>query len=121
MKKYFTKFIISLVLITTFQLTIVFCAQGLLGDCDYCERDVVTKIISSPLVDGQHSLMPCCQPGAHPEAITNNQSVELVRFISVSFFSSTSLPVVIKAMTIFNPLIIPPPKLLALKVTVLRL
>lgn len=121
MKKYFTKFIVSLVLIATFQLTIVFCAQGLLGDYDHCEEGSVAKIIPSPLVNRQHSLMPCCQTSAHPEAITNNQSAELVRFISAIFFLNTPPPVTIKVITIFNPLIIPPPKLLALKVTVLRL
>ncbi|MFZ4648395.1 MAG: hypothetical protein ACOYMB_02025 [Patescibacteria group bacterium] len=121
MKKYFTKFIVAFLLVATFQLTIVFCAQGLLGDCDHCESDSVTKMTPSPLIDGQHSLMPCCQPSAHPEAVINSQSAELAKFIGTIFFLNTPPPEVVKTIIVFNPLIIPPPKLLALKVTVLRL
>ncbi|MCX6795192.1 MAG: hypothetical protein NT165_00420 [Candidatus Falkowbacteria bacterium] len=123
MKKYFTNIIVSLLLAAIFPLTGAFCFQGLMSDCDGCQEEQVAIPIhiGSSSVQGQNALMPCCQVANHPEGILNTQSGELSKFVATISFQAVTPPETPKEIFIFHPLIIPPPKLLALKTTVLRL
>jgi len=145
MKKYFIKIIVILLIAIIFPMANDFCFQGLfdsftkidtaqavasdispMAEMDVCvEREMsdtaAPQTMPAPLKNHNNSLLPCCVDGNHPSSIISSQSVEMEKFVPHFFFSGEQLLKIVFKNYIYNTPITSPPKLLAVKTTILRL
>jgi len=145
MKRYFIKIIVGLLLVIIFPVANNFCFQGLFDSFSEInsaqaqisdisprvEMDVcIDRAVSEPLAtqvapvssqNHDNSLLPCCVDGNHPSSIISYQSAEMEKFIPHLFLSNEQLLKIIFKNNIYNAPITSPPKLLAVRTTILRL
>lgn len=75
----------------------------------------------APLAGHRNSLLPCCVDGGHPSVITLSQSFELGKFILIlNPITENFSPINIET-PVYQAPNIPPPELLAIRKTILRL
>ncbi len=76
---------------------------------------------SHPTAPPSKNILPCCLDGAHSSLATFSQSGENDKLAAVIIFIPAEIPSTIFKTFIYQPILIPPPELLALRSTVLRL
>jgi hypothetical protein len=126
MKKIFNKIAVIALIIFIFPLISGFCLHDLtishpvsnnsnLGACQSVNNNTLpTK--------QNNSILPCCAENGHAGTTANYQATESIgEPIFLTYFLAEQIPLIIASPTIYNNPIISPPKLLALKTTVLRL
>jgi len=132
MKKYFIKIVVILLIAVIFPLANNFCFQAMtseispMAEMDVCvERaagdTAANQTMPAPLKNHDNSLLPCCVGGNHPSSIISSQSMEMEKFVPHFFFSNEQLLKIVFENNIYNAPITSPPKLLAVKTTILRL
>lgn len=147
MKKYFIKTISLTLLIGAFHLASGFCFEGLLnplakveaaqaaplennltGEMDTCSQSQAVSplqsqsdAIISHLPNSAKTVLPCCLDGAQANLAALNQSLEIKPLMPAAIITPFHLPTIILVSAVYYPPIISPPKLLAVKTTVLRL
>ncbi len=138
MKKYFDRIIISLLLAAIFPLTGAFCAQdffhgaikvagsAVIEDADGCGGMVEManssqqKTISA--TRSSAGVLPCCSSGVHPEAITSFHQEKINRqLVAFILTPPADNPENIQKIAAIPAPLFPPPELVALQKTVLRL
>ncbi|MFA5886619.1 MAG: hypothetical protein WC863_02435 [Patescibacteria group bacterium] len=74
-----------------------------------------------PVSHSSKNILPCCLDGAHSSLATFSQSGGNEKLAAVIIFIPAQIPSTIFKTFVYQPILIPPPELLALNSTVLRL
>ena len=147
MKKYFIKIVVISLIVAVFPVANNFCFQGILGQAtmlntasaaaintqssddmgiDNCIDNSVSEkpIIQTtqlPHTNHNNSILPCCVDSNHPNIVISSQTIEIEKNVPVVLSSDIEILKIVSKNTLYTPPIISPPKLLAVRTTILRL
>lgn len=147
MKKYFIKIVVISLIVAVFPVANNFCFQGILGHTkmlntasaaavntqapddmgmDSCIDNSVSEMPIVQVMQSSHtshnnSILPCCVGSNHPTVIISSQTIEIEKNVPVVLSSDIEILKIVSKNTLYTPPIISPPKLLAVRTTVLRL
>lgn len=142
MKKYLVKTVAVFLMTGIFFMATGFCFHNLLTPkpiiqlniaqaasynvAGSCGNESTDKQISQPVMSAQttshhNSILPCCLDEGHPTLSTLSKSFEITKFIPTLFFTENQILKTVYKTVAYHPLIIAPPELLALRVTILRI
>lgn len=134
MSKYFTKSFAVFLTATIYFMASGVCVNSLLNFkietqvvkassmSDNCTDDNSTQAEApAPMGSHHNSVLPCCVGENHPSVLTVFQSVEISKYIPVSFFSENQILKHIPETVAYNSPIFAPPELFSLQSTILRI
>lgn len=125
MFKDFSKILVISLIATILPMTVSFCFPGAMNQV-LAETD--TTIFSDPCLNDHNQapqpsndLLPCCVDGQHNAVVSLAQTPGVEKFIFNYSFLVPYLSEPLAPVFVCNISIIPPPQLVALKTTILRL
>lgn len=141
MKIFFIKIIAVSLLTSIFFMASGFCFHSLLSpiiklnvaqaaeqisinDCgeDKSNVEQVEKSgMPAPMAEHNNSLLPCCVAEGHPSAAIFSQATQINKFILELFFIEEQTIKTLPEIVVYQTPILPPPELLSLKSTILRI
>ena len=147
MKKYFIKIVVISLIVAVFPVANNFCFQGILGHTtmpntanaavldtqaladmgmDSCIDSSVSgmpivQVMQSSHTSHNNSILPCCVDSNHPNIVISSQTIEIEKTVPAVLSSDIEILKIVSKNTLYTPPIISPPKLLAVRTTVLRL
>ena len=143
MKKYFTRTIATLLLFAVLPMIGSFCladfsfliasvhAAPISDDraiaYDICSQEQANIFNSAPTqhddlaIANEHSILPCCEDSDSPIVISQNQFHRIGKFIPVILFTEKPLAKIVFKKISYYQLIISPPELSSINVTILRI
>lgn len=71
--------------------------------------------------NNNNSLLPCCLDGGHPSIVSLTQFLDFGKIMPIILFTEKKIPENKASIIVYPEPILSPPKLLALKTTILRL
>lgn len=140
MRKYFIKHIALVLLLAIVPMAGGFCFNNLFGSlfetrvaqaasydnnsanqADNCTDESTKDSATAPMSHHDNTILPCCIDGTHSLTTTFSQLIDWDHLIPVFFYTAEITPKPVFQKTTYQAPIISPPRLLAIKNTILRL
>ena len=124
MKKYFIKSIAIFLFAAVFVMASGFCFNSSLSPIvklKVAKASLCDEAMPVKTSDHHNSILPCCSDSGHPTFNILSQSLEISKFIPSLFFNDNQILKPVLRKTVYFDKIIPPPELVFLESTILRI